>query len=172
MSRALEHAQLHTVHRCSKPLRLAALPGIATNLLADRLHALELDGLIEKDENGLYGLTPAGRELEEAVYALVRWGGRWMAICEPTDMFRPEWLVVALRSLLPKNPQGAIEIHVGEGSIWIDADGIRLGGGESPDAVIESTPTQVLGCAAGQIPISSLLVHGDKQLVANTFATS
>src|SRR3989337_2325555 len=71
-----------------------ALPGIATNLLADRLRDLERDGLVSRTD-GTYELTEVGRGLEPAIYDLVQWGGLWMHSRPRSDTFRPEWLVIA-----------------------------------------------------------------------------
>lgn len=38
-----------------------SLPGIATNLLTDRLRKLEAAGVVERPAGGLYALTPGGR---------------------------------------------------------------------------------------------------------------
>ena len=59
----------------------AALPGIATNLLAQRLRDLEADGLVERmaaDGGACYALTADGDALRDAIHALLRWGGRFM----------------------------------------------------------------------------------------------
>src|SRR6266852_4345473 len=56
------------------------LPGIATNLLAERLKVMEADGLIERYDapppvgTNLYQLTERGRELQDVLHALARWG--------------------------------------------------------------------------------------------------
>ena len=61
------------------------LPGIATNLLADRLPELEWAGLIWREEaappvaTALFDLTDAGKELEPVLNALGGWGVRYMA---------------------------------------------------------------------------------------------
>src|SRR5260370_23909292 len=54
------------------------LPGVATNLLADRLRDLETAGVIERRlaEKGnavLYALTPWGAELREPIAGPLRW---------------------------------------------------------------------------------------------------
>jgi DNA-binding HxlR family transcriptional regulator len=54
------------------------LPGVATNLLADRLRDLETAGVIERRlaEKGnavAYALTPWGAELREPIEGLIRW---------------------------------------------------------------------------------------------------
>src|SRR6059058_2489208 len=57
------------------------LPGIATNLLADRLRDLESAGVVEREEapppvaTTLFRLTERGRELLPALHALGHWGG-------------------------------------------------------------------------------------------------
>src|SRR6516164_7447818 len=58
----------------------AGLPGIATNLLADRLRELESAGLVRREEapppvaTTLFQLTERGEELRPAVEELTRWG--------------------------------------------------------------------------------------------------
>src|SRR5919204_6019257 len=59
---------------------LAALPGIGTNLLAQRLRELEAHGVIERTalpapaSARVYGLTDKGHALESVISALGRWG--------------------------------------------------------------------------------------------------
>src|SRR3954468_24706379 len=58
----------------------AGLPGIATNLLADRLRELEAAGIVEREDapppiaTTLFRLTERGAALEPVIYALGRWG--------------------------------------------------------------------------------------------------
>lgn len=59
-----------------------ALPKISASTLAQRLRSLEEAGVVERrpDEAGEkrdYGLTPAGVELGDIVYAIGVWGHRW-----------------------------------------------------------------------------------------------
>lgn len=83
----------------------AALPGMATNLLAERLRALEAQGIITRRRlpppaaSAVYELTPLGRGLEDAVDALIRWGGHWMHETTEADVLRPQWLGLAVRAL-------------------------------------------------------------------------
>lgn len=76
--------------------------GIATNVLASRLKALETEGVIEKIKQGAgfrYRLTRRGADLLPALQALARWGyahidGRWQP---------PEWFMKAKpRAFYPK----------------------------------------------------------------------
>ncbi|MGH2719906.1 MAG: winged helix-turn-helix transcriptional regulator [Actinomycetota bacterium] len=71
---------------------LAGLPGIATNLLAERLRGLEAQAVAYRTEGGRYALTAWGQGLHEVVYALGRWAGPLMAVPRGEDHFRPNWL--------------------------------------------------------------------------------
>jgi DNA-binding HxlR family transcriptional regulator len=81
---------------------LEALPGIATNLLADRLRHLEAHGLIESYNApppvraSVYRLTPRGHELGSVLRALVVWGGPLVRSGQGTDAFRTRWLALEL----------------------------------------------------------------------------
>jgi DNA-binding HxlR family transcriptional regulator len=67
----------------------AALPGMASNLLGDRLAELVELGIVERVEldgsttRTAYELTPSGRELEGVVGSLARWGMRRLPM--PSD---------------------------------------------------------------------------------------
>ena len=142
----------------------AALPGIATNLLADRLRDLQEDGIVARTPDGLYELTEYGRRLETVVHELVRWGKRWMAERQPDEEFRPEWLAVALGALLPRRRKGKVEIRAGDLVVGIDRGRVALGPIAHPDAIVEGAPEAILGVAAGQIPLSYVEVSGDVQV--------
>jgi DNA-binding HxlR family transcriptional regulator len=145
----------------------AALPGIATNLLADRLRDLQTDGIITRAKpDGKYELTELGRGLEDAVHGLVRWGARWMGPREADESFRPEWLAVALAALLPKRRSGRVEIRTGETIIGVDRGRVSHGAVKSPDAIVEGHPEIVLGVVAGKLPFSVLNVEGDTAVAA------
>lgn len=82
-----------------------ALPGIATNLLADRLRQLQEAGVIEAYEAPppvratVYRLTSRGRELRPVLRALVTWGVPLLASGQDDDAFRTQWLVMVVRVL-------------------------------------------------------------------------
>src|SRR5262245_711599 len=58
---------------------LAGLPGVATNLLVDRLREMEEAGLVVREEipppapATLFRLTPRGKELEDVIAAFGKW---------------------------------------------------------------------------------------------------
>jgi len=90
---------------------LSGLPGIGTNLLADRLRELESAGLIERTVlpppagSTVYQLTEAGQALEPAMVALGRWGARFLGRPRKTDVMVPRAYFVAMRGVL--DPQAA-----------------------------------------------------------------
>lgn len=144
-----------------------ALPGVATNLLADRLRSLEVDGLISKRPDGIYCLTALGRRLEGAIHELVRWGAVWMSAGRGSDHFRPQWLAVALGALLTAEAVGRVEIHADGEVLHVADGGVSLGPLEHPDAVIRGSAEDILGVAAGMLSISALSVEGDLNAVTH-----
>src|SRR5213083_955663 len=58
----------------------SGLPGIATNLLADRLRELEAAGVVQREDapppvaTTLFSLTERGRALQPVISELSRWG--------------------------------------------------------------------------------------------------
>lgn len=140
------------------------LPGVATNLLTDRLRQLQEEGLVRQRElpppssSAVYELTEAGEGLRPVVEALIRWGGRWMVAGAGDDVFRGGWLALALESL------GAGTALAEERVIQFDtgseATTLRLGGGRisvagpevDPELVVRGDPALVLGLTAGAVP--------------------
>ena len=84
---------------------IEGLPGIGTNILASRLRDLEGAGVVQKRKlpppaaSTVYELTEYGQELEEAVYALARWGARTLGPPAPEEELYPEWGVNAFLAL-------------------------------------------------------------------------
>jgi DNA-binding HxlR family transcriptional regulator len=78
---------------------MQGLPGIATNLLADRVRDMEKTGLVRREEapppvaTTLFHLTDRGRALKPVLEELGRWGGPMMGVPQPNNVFRSHWLV-------------------------------------------------------------------------------
>lgn len=84
---------------------LDALPGIGTNLLADRLHFLAEAGVIEPRQKGQrtagYALTELGRALHEPILGLARFGLR-IGAGHPKSagaVARPSWAALAIEAM-------------------------------------------------------------------------
>src|SRR5437763_13727609 len=82
------------------------LPGIATNLLADRLRELERAGVIEREDapppiaTTLFRLTPRGEELKLVLDELGRWGIPLMRQTSPGETFKSRWLRLPVEAFL------------------------------------------------------------------------
>lgn len=90
-----------------------SLQGITTNLLAERLQRMQKLGLIEKTETG-YRLTAAGAELEPAIMALGRWGGRFMGTMNPLDRRNLGWALISFKRRYAGGQRLTVEMDTGE----------------------------------------------------------
>lgn len=80
---------------------LGRLPGLATNLLADRLRDLEAAGIFEPHERGEpYALTERGQALRPVVHELIRWGAPLMVSGPGEDVVQGHWVALALEAVL------------------------------------------------------------------------
>jgi DNA-binding HxlR family transcriptional regulator len=150
------------------------LPGIATNLLATRLAALEEAGLIAREDapppvaTTLYRLTPRGAELRTVIEALGRWARPLMAQGMKGDAFRAEWLALPAQLYLadrePKRPPAVIEVRAGERPVVIEASGgvirTRLGPAPDADVVITARPDLALALLLGRVDLSTARSRG------------
>ena len=142
-----------------------ALPGIATNLLAERLRHLQAHGVIETYDApapvraSCYRLTPRGRELGPALAALVSWGSPLLAT-QGGDEFRTHWLALGLPTYFAGvdvsdlAPLDAV-VRTGDepATLSVTSDGVTMMAGEpSADArvTVEGAPEHVLAFLTGQ----------------------
>jgi DNA-binding HxlR family transcriptional regulator len=144
------------------------LPGIATNLLADRLRDLESAGLVWREEAAppvattLFHLTEAGAELEPVLDALGGWGVRYMAQPADGDEFRSHWFAFPVSLFVhdgdPGGPAVSIELRTADRPAVIEVSGgsvrTRLGAAPSappPDLVLEGAPRLILGLLSARL---------------------
>lgn len=124
------------------------LPGIGTNLLADRLKSLERLGLTERlpeNRGHRWALTAAGRGLEPALMEIIRWAMTTRLPSRSDDISRPEWDLVAMTALFraPVNgaADGRYQLVLNGFDATLTVDGGRLevkfGPMDGPDAVVE-----------------------------------
>ncbi|MEV6009686.1 winged helix-turn-helix transcriptional regulator [Streptomyces sp. NPDC051976] len=135
------------------------LPGIATNLLAERLKVMEAEGLVERYEAPapvgavLFRLTESGRELEGVLLALTRWGLRRMTSGPgPRDAVQPQWMALLGGLELPGRLAPGAEVTVGiecgdeAMHVVLRPDGFEIRRGADADAdVTLSGPAQLVG---------------------------
>ena len=138
---------------------LTGLPGIATNLLADRLRSLQDAGVLERLDDGRYELTDWGYELRDAIYALGRWAGPLMAQPRGDDHFQMAWLhhmvIARFDGHDPNRPDLNVELCADDEIFTLESiDGtVTLTPGRSPDPdIILTGPAEpVVGCLLGRI---------------------
>jgi DNA-binding HxlR family transcriptional regulator len=169
---------------------VVGLPGIATNLLADRLRDLESSGVIERRLAGEgsvveYALTPWGGELRQPIESLIRWSTPLMIRGPEGDSFRPEWLALAVPALLGTRVKVRSSATVGldignEPLLQLRASraGFEVGphDGRDLDATVRADPTYVLGLAAGALTLDDaralalVEIDGDESIIRTVFA--
>lgn len=169
---------------------LEGLPGVATNLLADRLRDLEAAGVIERrlaqEANAIaYALTPWGAQLREPVEGLIRWSTPLMTRGPGGDHFRAEWLILPLSALLTGKITGktatrrALTVGIAVDGVLIQVRMTRSGTEVSPhdgrdlDAVVRADFPIVLGLAAGVLSLDDTRglvdIEGDETAVRAVF---
>jgi Predicted transcriptional regulators len=151
------------------------LPGIATNLLADRLRELETAGVVVREEptppvaTPLFALSTWGEQLRPVVEALGSWAGRLMVKPAPGDRIRGHWLALPLGLHLtdrtPGRPGVAIEVRSGDEPITVETVGdgtvrARPGAAAHPDAVVAGPPEVVIGLLVGRLSLAQARVRG------------
>src|SRR5699024_2762963 len=128
------------------------LPGIGTNILAARLKDLETAGVVAKRKlpppyaSTVYELTPYGRELDEVLFALGRWGAGSLGAPTEAEELYPEWGLNALPALFDHDAARGLEaawvLTIGQDTFTARVDGGRLdatvGGAEDADLVLQT----------------------------------
>jgi len=147
---------------------LKGLPGIATNLLGDRLKELEANGLVRREEAAppvaatLYHLTDAGKDVEPVIRALGRFGARYMADFSGDKEFRSHWLAFPVSELLvdkePSGPPVVVEIRSGDRPAFVELDNgemrTTLTAPRPADLILTGAAPLVLGVLTGQLEVS------------------
>ncbi|WP_431240591.1 winged helix-turn-helix transcriptional regulator [Mycolicibacterium aichiense] len=162
------------------------LPGIATNLLTDRLRELESAGVVERrlaeDANAItYALTDWGAQLREPIEGLVRWSTPLMIRGAQGDEFRIEWLLVALPALFTGRAptrSATVGIDIGGDTLQLRANRsgvtVSLPDGRSYDAVLTTEAPIVLGLATGLLTLDDVAaqvdIDGDRAALETVFA--
>jgi DNA-binding HxlR family transcriptional regulator len=150
------------------------LPGIASNLLAERLRELEHAGVIAREEapppiaTTLFRLTPRGEQLRPVLDDLTRWGLPLMSEQGPRDAVRSQWLAGALELMLsdrrPDASPVTIELQTGDQPLLIETvDGAihsRLGGDVNADATITGPARPVMGLLLGVLELADAKASG------------
>jgi DNA-binding HxlR family transcriptional regulator len=150
------------------------LPGIATNLLAERLRELEAAGVVLREDapppvaTTLYSLTPRGRELRPLILELGRWGVPLMRDPDPEDAFQSHWLWLPVEMFLadhaPGEPPIVVQVDSGDEPARIEAANgevrIRAGRVARPDATLSGPPRTLLALLSGRVTLTQARRQG------------
>jgi len=164
---------------------LRGLPGIATNLLTDRLRLLEAAGLVTRRHEPppiattLYDLTPRGQALEPVLLELMRWGMPLMAEEMSGAAFRAEWAVYVARLFCTDHaPTAGSELAEfrADGEVWyLEADHGRLscvvGAPATTNVTVTGEARTLMGLTTGVLTLDQardlgLELEGDPEVLA------
>ena len=144
------------------------LPGIATNLLGDRLRELEAAGIGRSEEapppiaTRLFSLTERGRALEQVLAELGRWGAPLLDERAGSEEFRDHWVALPLRLYVrdrrPQDQPVRIRIQAGSEALTLETVGdgsvhVAQGDAQDPDASIRGAPRDVLRLLTGKMTL-------------------
>jgi HxlR-like helix-turn-helix len=154
------------------------LPGIATNLLADRLRTMQANGLVARTDDDRYQLTERGDGLREVVAAIGRWASPLMEGIADGDSFRSYWIAHPVAALFPgvdpARPELTIEVRCGETPMTVRSHEGRVttepGSAAAPDLVLTGPPDATVGLLAhridaGEAKALGVAVTGDARLL-------
>jgi DNA-binding MarR family transcriptional regulator len=111
-------------------------------VLSTRLKELEQSGVVQRrvlprpSAAVVYELTEYGRELEDAVMPLLRWGSKSLGERRPEDVVTPSSMALGLRLVF--DPQAArgvkatYELRFGDAVVHLRVDDGKLEAGEGP----------------------------------------
>jgi DNA-binding HxlR family transcriptional regulator len=147
---------------------LDGLPGIATNLLAERLRAMEENGLVVKGDDDRYALTDRGEGLRDVVYSIGRWAYPLMGEKAPDEAFRSHWIAHPIGALFPgvdeSRPDLCVEVRTDGEPMTVRSSGGRVtvewGPAPAPDVVLAGPPDVIVGLFARRIDAAEAKARG------------
>ena len=159
---------------------LRGLPGIPTNGLTARLKELEEDGVVRRralshpERSVVYELTDYGRELEETVDALGRWGAKALGDPRAGEVITLDSMMTAMRasfqSRAARGVRATYELRLGDVVLHLRIAGRKLtvNAGPLPDAdlVIESGPA-IKMLLSGELSARHAIAQGLLQITGD-----
>lgn len=142
------------------------LPGVSTNLLAERLKDLEGIGIIRRcvlpppAGSTVYELTPLGEALETSMIELGKWGSRFLPpSCDEVNLPSIGAISLALKAFFRPEPAQDInatyELHLDQEVLYVNVSGgeikVHQGQFRKPDAVFYTNMQVFVALFTGQI---------------------
>jgi DNA-binding HxlR family transcriptional regulator len=147
-----------------------ALPGIGTNVLADRLADLQAAGIVSQrtlpppTPAVIYELTEAGDALGPIVGALRRWGEQYAPAPNADDAVRPAWVLQSAAARSPSLSPGRVcEVQIDDEAFELTGrEGevlVRFRPANRPDATIAMPAPTLYELASGRIDAKHIYDH-------------
>lgn len=154
---------------------LDGLPGISTNLLAERLKSLAEQGLLTQRTlpppagSTVYALTPLGHSLEPTLLELGRWGSQFVPpTWQDATLLRLGSYALTFKTFFrPAAAQGVdetYELRIGDEvlQVRVKDGGIDVQQGQvfQPDAIIHTDMPTFMQLLPGQLPPQAAIAQG------------
>jgi DNA-binding HxlR family transcriptional regulator/putative sterol carrier protein len=161
------------------------LPGISTNLLAERIRGLEQQGMLHRRTlpppagSAVYELTALGQSLEKPLLELGRWGSQFVPpSTEGVNVLHMGSYALTLKTFFrPDLAQGldeTYELHIGDEVLQarIKAEQILVQQGQpwSADLVVRSDVQSFLGVLSGQLQPEDAIAAGQISIAGDPAA--
>jgi DNA-binding HxlR family transcriptional regulator len=161
---------------------LDGAPGLPRSVLAQRLRALEKDGVVSRTTTGRgtsYALTEMGDELNDVCLALGVWGARWRE-AQPADQdpYLALWIMSRLidadslpqpRAVVRFDLRGAPRAAASRFWLLLDPTGNEVcveSPGFPEDGVVVSDTSSLVRWSAGQLSLEASLEAGGMTVAA------
>jgi DNA-binding HxlR family transcriptional regulator/putative sterol carrier protein len=158
------------------------LPGVSTNLLAERLKHLEQQGVIRRRTlpppagSTVYELTAVGQALEQSLLELGRWGSQFVPpSAEGATLLHAGSYALTLKTFFrPERARGRDEtyaLHVDDEVLQVRiVDGtlqVRQGETREADAIFSTDVESYLGLLAGDLRPDEAIANGRIRIVGD-----
>jgi putative sterol carrier protein len=154
---------------------MEGLPGISTNLLAERLKDLEQQGLLRRRVlpppagSTVYELTPLGLALEKTLLELGKWGSQFVPplTSEVPLLHLGSYALTHKTFFRPEAAQGVdetYELHIDDEVLQVRIHAgeicVRQGEAGNADVILQSEMADYLGLLSGQIQLDEAIAEG------------
>lgn len=136
------------------------LPGIATNLLTERLRRMETDGIVRRVEvggSGLYALTEDGAGIRTAIEELGMWGARMGRVSPAVHQRSIRAIAMALQAVLVRAGE-ALPVEVDIIELEVDGEYAEILLGPRPTVTARTSTQPDARVAAATPSISAFLL--------------
>lgn len=151
---------------------------VPTNILSARLKRLESEGVVQRRVlprpagSVVYELTDYGRDLEDVVLALCRWGARALGDPEPGEVVTADSTIVALRAAFrPEISRGldiTVELRVADVvlGVRVKDQTLEVADGAAPgaDLAVETGGPALRALLSGELVPTDALAGGQARI--------